>query len=83
MNVKEIASLFLGKLSNILKRLHRGESLKICCQIKCERNDYKRLGENTKIQKNSAFRFICNHFKFSFHFKELNIRNGDDVCGAS
>lgn len=70
-------------MSNTLKRLHRGESLKIRCQIKCERNNYKRSGKNTKIQRNSAFRFICNHFKFSFHFKKLHTRNGDDVCGAS
>lgn len=58
---------------NTLKRLHGGESLKVCCQIKCERNNSKRLGENTKIQRDSAFEFICNHFK------ELHTGNGDDA----
>lgn len=80
MNVKRKRILVSREtMLNTVRRLYKGESLKIYCQIKCERNNCKRLGKNTKIQRDSAFGFICGHIKFSFHFKELQIANGDDA----
>lgn len=69
-------------MANTLKRPRRGESLKICCQIKYRRNNYKRLGKNTKIQRDSAFRFICNHFKFFSILRDFKLEIVDDALWA-